>query len=181
MIIHEGKVYLHWQQAKWSHVDKMGDLRPKVLLHVSVHQIYWFVGGKVWSIDVEKINRFRSSLDFLFPFQCIVDCIRYLVSERRCSCSTLFLPQYKMVIENDFPAPPIFTLFRTEITPVISSSSDMIKPRPADDAKYMKLFLPGLPNHEKRKYEMIAKLDNEFPTRDITITVRIRDWAAICR
>ena len=35
----------------------------------------------------------------------------------------------------------------------------MIKPRPADDAKYMKLFLPGLPNHKKRKYEMIAKLD----------------------
>ena len=49
------------------------------------------------------------------------------------------------------PSPhPTNTLFLTEITPVISSSSDMMKPRPADDAKYMKLFLPGLPNYQKK-------------------------------
>ena len=135
------KIYLH--QARWSCVDKVGNLRPKVVLHISIREINWFVGGKVWSVDVDKINWFRTALGFLFPFQCIVDCIRYLVTERRCSCSTLFLSQYKMVTENDFCT--ISTLFLTEITPVISSSSDMINPRPADDAKYMKLFLPGLP------------------------------------
>ena len=32
------------------------------------------------------------------------------------------------------------------MTPVTSSSSEMMKPRPAEDAKYMKLFFPGFPS-----------------------------------
>ena len=38
-------------------------------------------------------------------------------------------------------------MFLTEITPVISSSSDIIKPLPAEEAKYMKLFFPGFPKN----------------------------------
>ena len=40
----------------------------------------------------------------------------------------------------------ILALFLTEMTPVTSSSSEMMKPRPAEDAKYMKLFFPGFPS-----------------------------------
>ena len=35
-------------------------------------------------------------------------------------------------------------LFLTEMTPVISSSSDTMNPFPVDEEKYMKLFLPPL-------------------------------------
>ena len=38
------------------------------------------------------------------------------------------------------------SLFLTEMTPVTSSSSEMMNPRPAEDAKYMKLFFPGFPS-----------------------------------
>ena len=39
----------------------------------------------------------------------------------------------------------IATLFLTEMTPVISSSSEMMKPRPSEDAKYVKLLFLGFP------------------------------------
>ena len=38
------------------------------------------------------------------------------------------------------------------MTPVTSSSSDIMKPLPSEDEKYMKLFFPGFPKFEVRRH-----------------------------
>ena len=63
------------------------------------------------------------------------------------------------------------TLFLTEITPVISSSSDIINPRPADDAKYIKLFLPGPPVFIKRNITSFTSTNVKLRLRfDVHLT-----------
>ena len=63
---------------------------------------------------------------------------------------------------NKYFKPCTLSLFLTEMTPVTSSSSEMMKPRPAEDAKYMKLFFPGFPlinryNYLKQNIKILAQ------------------------